>query len=303
MTVIPYRRFWLSLSGVLVGVSLLALLVFGLKAGIDFTGGTLLEVEYPDGRPETAQIQEALASLNLGTISIQPADELTVILRFKPIDDDTRKKLIDSLNQARASGHSEIKEKVFQSVGPVIGQELKRKAFWAILFVLAVIISYIAYAFRKVSWPVQSWKYGVIAIIALFHDVIGTLGLFAILGYFLGIEVNATFVAAILTILGYSVMDTIVIFDRIRENLAKHENLTFSEVIDKSINDTLARSINTTLTTELSLIAVFLFGGESISSFALALIWGIFLGGYSSIFLASPLLVSWYSWDRRQSSA
>ena len=182
-------------------------------------------------------------------------------------------------------------EKRFNSIGPVIGQELKQKTIYAIFIALIVIVSFIAWAFRKVSKPIASWKYGIIAIVALFHDILIVVGVFVFLGRFLNVELNAPFVAALLTILGYSVNDTIVIFDRIRENL-KHYTPDFAETVNKSVNQNLVRSIYTSITTLFVLLTLFFFGGESIKDFVLALIIGIISGTYSSIFLASPMLVT-----------
>jgi len=191
-----------------------------------------------------------------------------------------------------------LEEIRFEAIGPSIGQELRSKAFWLLLLVLLIIIGYVAMTFQRVSKPVASWKYGLIAIIALVHDVLVTAGIFSFLGQFYGVEINATFVVAILTVIGYSVNDTIVVFDRTRENLPKSTG-TFGETVNSSINQTFVRSINTTITTLLTLIAVYFFGGESIRDFVLALIIGIFCGAYSSIFIASPLLVAWEKWQRR----
>ncbi len=195
-----------------------------------------------------------------------------------------------------------IKEKRFNSIGPVIGEELKRSAFYAIVIALGAIILYIGWAFRKVSYPISSFKYGIIATIALFHDVIITLGVFSLLGHFYHVEVGVPFIAAILAILGYSVNDTIVVFDRTRENLLKSGIDDFTEVVNKSVNETLIRSLNTSFTTLLVLFTLYLFGGETIRYFVVALLVGISAGTYSSIFIASPLLVTWQKWDIRRKS-
>ena len=186
----------------------------------------------------------------------------------------------------------EIVENRFESVGPVIGGELKEKSIKAIIIVLISIVIYIGWTFRRVSHPVSSWKYGLVALIALFHDIIITMGVFSILGHFYGVEVGMPFVVALLTILGYSVNDTIVVFDRTRENLLHSGWDDFEEVVNRSINETLMRSLNTSLTTLVVLLAIYLFGGATIQYFVLALIIGIIAGTYSSIFIASPLLVS-----------
>lgn len=193
-----------------------------------------------------------------------------------------------------------IEEKRFDSIGPVIGGELKNSAVWAIIVALIAIVLYIGWAFRKISRPVSSFKYGIVATIALFHNVIITLGVFSILGHFYNVEIGVPFVAAILAILGYSVNDTIIVFDRTRENLLKSGIDDFEEVVNKSVNETLVRSLNTSFTTLLILFALYLFGGETIKYFVVALLVGIAFGTYSSIFIASPLLVSWQRWSLRK---
>ena len=184
-------------------------------------------------------------------------------------------------------------------MGPIIGSELKRKSVWAIAIALFFIVSYISWAFRKVSYPVESWKYGIAAILALAHDIILPLGVFSALGHFYGVEIDSLFLTAILTVLGFSVHDTIVVFDRIRENLFKHVQIDFEATVNKSVNETIMRSINTSLTTLLVLVALYLFGGESIRYFTLTLIIGITVGTYSSIFVASPLLVDWHRFSAK----
>ena len=189
----------------------------------------------------------------------------------------------------------------FDSVGPTVGQELKSKSFNTAVVVLLAIVFYISMAFCKVSRPVASWKYGVTAIIALAHDIIITLGVFSFLGHFYGIEVNTPFIAAILTVLGYSVSDTIVVFDRIRENLPKSQD-NFEDTVNRSINQTMVRSINTSFSSILALVAILFFGGSTIRDFAMALVVGIFVGTYSSIFIASPVLVLWEKAMHRKNS-
>ncbi|OGY91532.1 MAG: protein-export membrane protein SecF [Candidatus Komeilibacteria bacterium RIFCSPLOWO2_02_FULL_48_11] len=207
---------------------------------------------------------------------------------------------VDASPASESGSNETVVEDSFESIGPTIGNELKQRSVYAVLAVLAAIIIYIAWAFRKVSQPVASWKYGLAAVIALTHDVLIPIGIFAVLGKFLGVEVDILFVTALLTILGFSVHDTIVVFDRIRENLAhsRHRG-TFEEIVNISVNETVRRSINTSLTALLALLAIFLFGGESIKYFVLALMLGIIFGTYSSIFIASPLLVVWDKWSRK----
>ncbi|MFH1610283.1 MAG: protein translocase subunit SecF, partial [Patescibacteria group bacterium] len=195
----------------------------------------------------------------------------------------------------------QVVEKRFESIGPVIGEELKNKAIWAIGLALIIIIAFIAFAFRQVSKPVASWKYGIGAIIALAHDIIIVVGAFSVLNhFFLGFEVDILFVTALLTILGYSVNDTIVVYDRTRENLIYNPQSTFEETINKSVNDTITRSVNTSLTTLLVLLSLYFLGGTTIQNFVLALICGTLIGAYSSIFIASPLLVVWQKMSRKK---
>lgn len=277
--------------------SLVSVAMFGLKLGIDFTGGSLLEVEFTVNRPTIEQVNEVLNSLDIKNSVIQPIGDKGMIVRFKTVDEKTHQQILSAVKEkfkpADQSDNKVLEEKRFNSVGPNIGQELKKKTIWAIIIVSVAIIAYIAWAFRKVSRPIVSWKYGVIAVISLVHDIIITVGFFAILGKFYGIEVNAPFIAALLTIFGYSNNDTIVVFDRIRENLIRHAGDEFEQIVDRSINEVIVRSINTSFTVLLALLTLFLFGGASIRDFVLALIFGVIVGTYSSIFLASPLLVIW----------
>lgn len=288
LKIIHNRKIFFAISGVFVGASILALIIWRLNFGLDFLGGSLLQIEYKNEKPANEIIRQKLLSFDLGEISIQPTSEKGLILRFRDIDEETHQKILMFLGSS-----GELEEKRFESIGPVIGRELKNRSFWAILVVLLAIIIYIAYAFRKVSRPVASWRYGLAAIVALAHDVTIPMGIFAVLGKFLGVEVGLLFVTALLTILGFSVHDTIVVFDRIRENLKKGGAADFESTVETSINQTISRSINTSLTVILTLLAIYLFGGDSTKYFALTLMIGIFFGTYSSIFIASPLLVSW----------
>jgi len=262
--------------------------LWGLNFGIDFTGGSLAEIRFNDGAPDVSALHETLSTVELGDTNIQTAEDNVVIFRFQFLDDEKRNQVITVLTEQ----HGDVEALQFTSIGPIIGEELRVKTFYAIIGVLIAIILYVAYAFRKVSKPISSWKYGFLTIVAAFHDIILPIGIFAVLGHFFEFEVNATFVAALLTIMGYSVNDTIVVFDRIRENLLKTEG-SFEEIVGRSVKQTLTRSINTSITTMLALLAIFIFGGDTIRLFTGVLIIGIGIGAYSSIFLASPLLVAW----------
>jgi len=298
--IIQKRKIWLGFSIALFVLAVASLVLWGLKFGIDFTGGSLLQVKFKGERPAVTQIEEALKSDSavgqLNSLIIQPVGATDMELRFQETSEETHKAVVASL--AKLAGvDGQLEEMRFDSVGPSIGKELKQKSVNAIFFVLIAIVIYISVAFRKVSKPVASWKYGLSALIALAHDAIITLGVFAALGRFSSVEINTPFVAAILTVIGYSVHDTIVVFDRIRENLPR-SNEDFEGTVNTSLNQTLVRSINTSLTVILTLVAVLVFGGESIRPFALALTIGIAIGTYSSIFVASPLLVVWEKWNK-----
>lgn len=290
--VVKRRKLWFGLAVVLVGASILALLFWGLKFGTDFTGGSLIEVKFGENRPSGDEVRGLLKDLDLGEITIQLAGEQNMVLKFGKETEQMQEKHWE-INKILTEKYPGVSEEKFDSIGPIIGAELQKKTFIAIVLVILSIAIYVAFAFRKVSYPVESWKYGLITLVSLAHDVIIPLGVFSVLGKFYGIEVNAAFIAAMLTILGYSVNDTIVVFDRVRENLMRGGG-EFESLVERSINETLARSLNTTITTLLALVAVYSFGGESIKMFALTLIIGITAGAYSSIFIASPLLVTWW---------
>lgn len=289
MQIIQKKKIWFAISGTLVAVSLLALLIWGLNPGIDFTGGSLSEFQFSESRPENNDIRETLKDFDLGKLEIATAGEKNAILRFKDVTEDQHQEIIKAM-QAK---YKSAQEASFESIGPVVGAELKKKSISALIIVSIAIILYIAWAFRKVSEPVKSWKYGVAAVIALIHDVAIVAGLFAILGKFWGVQVGVSFIAALLTILGYSVNDTIVVFDRTRENLAIDSSADYEDVVNQSVNETIARSLNTSLTTFFAIFAVFLFGGETTKYFMLALMVGCIVGTYSSIFIASPIVVIW----------
>ena len=285
---IKYSKICYTISvGLIIG-SIFSLFFFGLKFGIEFTGGSLMEMEFQNERPLIDTIEKSLADFNLGELTIQPISEKGMLLKLKEINQETHQKILSKINEI-----SPVNELRFESIGPVIGQELKQKTILAIILALIAITLYIAFAFRKVSRPIASWRYGITSLVALFHDVLIPLGVFSILGKFYNVEITIPVVAALLTILGYSVHDTIIIFDRIRENLLRGRFQSFAETVNWSLNQTLGRSISTVFTVLLVLFAIFFFGGTTLKYFSLALIVGITSGAYSSIFIAAPLLVSW----------
>jgi len=284
---LKYKKIYFIFSGTLILASLICLIVFGLKPGIDFTGGSILEIEYTEERPSNQEIKETLSDLDLGEVLVQPTEEKGVILKMKDIPEDTHQEILEKLKE-----NKELEERRFESIGPVIGQELKEKTKIVIILSLLTIVLYIAWAFRKISQPIPSWQYGVSSLLALFHDVLIPIGIFSALGKFYGVQITIPVITALLAVLGYSINNTVVVFDRIRENLLKQAG-TYQEIVNNSLNQTLTRSINTSLTTLFVLVAIFFLGGETLKYFALALILGIIAGTYSSIFLASPILVAW----------
>ncbi len=298
---ISKRTLWVSISTALVVVSLIALFSWGLRLGIDFTGGSILEIRYSTTAPSIDEAQDALKDLNLHSLTAQSGDKNGMIFRFQETSEEIHQAIIERLSKLAVSKGATapgIEELRFEAVGPSVGQELQRKAIYSILLVLLTISLYIAWAFRKVSRPISSWKYGIATLLSLFHDVIIVLGFYAYLGQFHNVEFNISFVAAALTVLGFSVHDTIVVFDRIRENLPR-SNQDFAGTVNSSLNQTVVRSINTSVTVLLVLLSITVIGGPSIKYFAMSLLVGIFFGTYSSIFLASPMLVIWNNWSRR----
>ena len=288
MFIIKNKFVFLTISAIIVLSSIAAVLVYGLKLSIDFKGGTLLEVSYTDVRPDTTLVTPVLKADDISDAVVQQIGANGLSIKSTPLAEDAHQKLVSDLS---IGGKYPLKETSFTSIGPSVGRELTHKAVMAIIFVVIAIVLYVAYAFRTVSLPVSSWKYGFIAIATLVHDIAIPAGVFALLGHFMGAEVDTLFVVALLTVLGISVSDTIVVFDRIRENLKNKIAPTFSETVGKSLSQTFVRSINTSLTVILVLVSLYFFGPAATKNFSLVLIVGMFFGTYSSIFVASPLLV------------
>lgn len=290
-----YSTIYYIFSGILIIAAVASLIIFGLKFGIEFTGGSNMEIDFLNTRPSNEEISKSLSSFNLGDVVVQPTGDRGAVLKFKGIDEVTHQQIISKINES-----SPVQEKSFQYIGPSVGQELKSKTIIAIILALLAITLYIAFAFRKVSRPIASWKYGITSLIALFHDILIPLGAFSVLGKFYNVEITIPIIAALLTILGFSVHDTIVIFDRIRENILKRGVGSFNETVDWSLNQTIGRSISTVVTVLLVMFSLFFFGGQTLKYFSLALIIGVTSGTYSSIFIAGPLLVSWKNWDEKR---
>lgn len=288
---LKYKKIYFTFSGILILSSLISLILFGLNLGIEFTGGSILEVEYKERRPTNQEIREILSPFNLQEI-IQPIGEKGVIIRMRDVSEDTRQEIFGKLE---VKGEI-LKEKThFESIGPIIGKELKEKAKIVSILSIFAILLYVTFAFIKVSRSIKSWKYGISGLICLFHDELIPIGVLSLLGKFYGVQVTIPIIAALLTVFGYSINNTIVVFDRLREVILKEKEIILGEAINKSLNQTLTRQINTSLTTLFVVLAIFLFGGETLKYFALPLILGITAGTYSSLFLATPILFSWVS--------
>ncbi len=296
LQIIQKRKYTYVVSAIVVGLSVFSIAMWGIKPGIDFVGGTLMEFSVSEDKEIT---RDAICE----KIDIECDDSFTassstgdhgksVIIRYKQSDEEFNQKVIVAVGEID-EGSKQLKA---DFIGATVSKQLKTNAIKAIIFAIIAILLYIAWAFRKVSVPVSSWYYGVGAVTALTHDIIITLGIFAALGYFFGIEVGVPFVAALLTILGYSVNDTIVVYDRIRENVLRTRSIAdFEGLVNKSLNESLARSFNTSFTVVLVLVPIIIFGGESLFNFSLALLIGVLIGTYSSMFIATALVVSIYN--------
>ncbi len=292
MFVIKHKFAFFAISGVLVLASVIALFVWKLQPGVDFVGGSIVEVRYADAQPTPETITTALTDAGFAIANVR-VSENTFIARMEELPEGSRDTLLAALAVPDAG---KVSIERLSTVGPSVGEELRRKTFIAIGLVVLMIILYIAFTFRKVSKPISSWVYGLVAIVTLLHDIIIPAGVFSVLGHFNGLEADTLFVVALLTILGISVNDTIVVFDRIRENLGRnaseHTKESFAETVGKSLQQTYARSFNTSFTVVLVLLVLFFLGGSTIHSFMLTLLVGQIAGTYSSIFIASPLLVA-----------
>lgn len=295
MFVITYRKIFLGIASVTMIASVVFLFIFGLNFSIDFTGGSVLEVSYGQ-RPQITEVESIVGEYVEGRYVVRPIGENGYNIRMPFLSDEERQEVSDAL----AVGYPDYTEERVSSIGPVVGEELKNKAIVAIAVVVVIIILFVAFAFRKVNEPISAWWYGLVAIVALVHDVLIPIGIFSLFQ----LDIDILFVTALLAILGYSVNDTIVVFDRIRESLSRNAELhikePFAETVGKSLQSTFARSINTSATTLFVLAALLILAGSSIHNFVVALLVGVLAGTYSSIFLASPLLVIIDSWRNKK---
>lgn len=293
-----YKNVFFVISLLVILPGIFSLTRWGLKPSIDFTGGTLLEIRNANlkGQTEVNEVKQIFSQDGTEVGSVQKTSAGTYLFRTKPIDTAKKDKLVADVT----SKFGVTEEERFETVGPVIGAELARNAILSVALASLGIVLFVAYAFREVPAPYKSWKFGVSAVIALLHDVFVVVGIFSLFGHFFGAEIDALFVTALLTVIGFSVHDTIVVFDRIRENLRKTAGrVNFEQVTNESILQTLGRSLSTSLTVLFTLLALILFGGESIRWFVIALFVGVFSGTYSSIFNAAPILVLWEEYKKK----
>ncbi len=300
MYIVTHRRLFFILTGILLAIAIGAIVFFRLPLSIDFTGGSLVEVQYAGTRPGIDELKGKIQNLALGEVSLRESGTKGVLLRSRTLTPEEHNTVLATLSEDNAQPLTELR---FNSIGPSLGSELGIKALYAILGVVLSIMLYIAWAFRKVSRPISSWIYGFGVVVILIHDLIIPAGFYAILAHFTGVQVDTLFVVALLAILGYSVNDTIVIFDRVREHLARNEQDNvkeeFQSVVGRSITETLSRSINTSLTVVLALLALIFVGSPVTVDFAIVLLVGVVAGTYSSILLAAPLLVPMARWFAR----
>lgn len=298
LKIIQKRKYAYAFSSILTVASLVLLMTWGLKLGIDFKGGTLMEVQFSqDPVPVVQDVEAGLKELNLKSLTVQPTDNRGMLLRFLASDEAANDQVLAKL-QALDPNILQLRT---DFIGGSVSEQIKRNAFTGIVLSIVCIALYIAWAFRRVSGVVTSWEYGLGAVIALAHDIIIVIGLFVLLGHYFDVEIGIPFIAALLTILGYSVNDTIVVYDRVRENLmrtSKKEH--FESIVNRSLNETMGRSINTSMTVIITLVAIVLFGSDSIRYFGVALLAGVVFGTYSSIYIASALLVTRYTMKTRK---
>lgn len=296
LDIIGKKNIYFLISFLVIVPGIISLFLWGLRLSIDFTGGSKITLSPEKVNDRTVgKAKEVFKKNNIEIISFQQKDK-RFIFQTKPIDEKKDSLLIKDLKKSIGN----VKQEEFETVGPIVGAETTINAFKTIGFASVLIVLYIAYSFRKVPKPASSWRFGVCAIIALVHDVLVVVGIFSILGHFFHVEIDSLFVTAILTVIGFSVHDTIVVFDRIRENLRRQFGVSFPQVVNDSVLQTLVRSLNTSITAMLVLLTMLIFGGESIRWFIVALLLGIFSGTYSSIFNAAPFLVLWQELDQRR---
>jgi preprotein translocase subunit SecF len=295
MYIIHHRTLFFWITGIILAAAIGSILFFGLPLGIDFTGGSMMQVGYEKSVPSVTTIESQISPLNLGAISVRASGTTAVSIRTRTQTPAEHEAIL-----AAISANASTTELSYTSVGPALGSQFTNKALWAIFAVILVIVFYIAFAFRKVSKPVPSWGYGLTVVAMLAIDLIVPAGFYAAYAHFTGAEVDSLFIVALLALLGYCVNDVIVIFDRIREHLARNEKTgsreSFEDTIGKSINETMTRSINTALTVVLALLVLIFVGAPETRNFALVMLVGVVAGTFSSICRSAPLLIPLAKW-------
>jgi len=297
MNIVGKKAIWFTISGILLVAGIVSLITWGLKIGIDFKGGTLMELSFTKQGIEANTVKSAIGNLDfLTSLSVQKTTDGTILIRTVPLSKDQRAKITSVLNEKIG----ESKEIRLETVGPIVGKDLTSKAIIAMILASLAIVLYIAWAFRTVPQPANSWRFGVCAILALLHDIVITIGVYSMFGHFFGYEVDSLFITALLTVMGFSVHDTIVVFDRIRENLRKFPSKEFDTNVNDSVVQTLARSLNTSMTLIIVLLTLVIIGGASIRPFVSTLLVGVTIGTFSSIFNASLLLAVWQNFSMKK---
>ena len=302
MNFLKYTKIYFALAVIMVGLSLYAIFAYGLNMGIDFEGGSSINVSYKNDRPGTEQIKNSLSGIEeMSGVQIQPMGQKEVVLKVnqKDISSTVYENVI---TQLKTTGEIEDNSASIETISPLIGKELKDKTFVVVLVALIAMLAYIALAFRNVSKPISSFQYGFSSTLMLFHDVIIPLGVLALLGKCYGAQLSIPVVTAVLTIVGYCINNNVVVFDRIRENLMKDRKSSYSEIVNKSLNETFARCVNTSLTVIIALVPLYYFfsNEESLKYFTLTMGIGVIVGIFSSVFLASPLLVAWNEYRQKK---
>lgn len=292
---IKYKNIFLGFTVIAIMVCVGLIFVYGLKPSIEFTGGSIMEIEYKNERPLPQTIQEKISALGIKDVSVYYIGDKGVNVRTEDLAETMHKQMLDSLQ-----GMGEFEEKSFETIGPVIGKELTSKIALLIVISLIAMLIYIAVAFRNVPGMISSWIYGFASFFILVHDVLVPLGVFSILGKFYGVQITIPIITALLTVVGYAINNVIVVYDRIRENLQRDRRADFDEIANRAVNQTLTRQINTSVATLLPVFAIYFWGGTSLKYFALGLILGVATGTYSSVFLASQILLVWANLKKRK---
>ena len=294
---LKHKNIFLIFSLVIMIACAALMVIWPLKPSIELTGGSVLELKYEGDRPSSQTIQEKLKDLKLQDVIIQQVDDKGVVIRMQSDSEDIHQNVIQALNDT-----GKFEEMSFEKIGPVVGKELSQKTFFLVAASLLAMLVYIAIAFKNVPGPINSWMYGAASFLMLAHDVLVPLGVFSVLGHFYGTQITIPVITALLTVVGYAINNVIVVYDRSRENLLRARNANFAEVANLSINQTLSRQINTSLAVLFPLFAMYFLSGAALKYFSLALILGIITGTYSSIFLATPILVAWLNFRSKKSN-